>query len=461
LYSGGLGILAGDTIKSCADLGVPMVGISLLYDEGYFHQTIEHGEQYETPVQWVKEEFLKPLPQRIKINIEGRDIYIQPWQYTVFGAKGEVPVYFLSTNLPENSEWDRTITKQLYGGDRWYRLCQEMILGIGGVKLLRALGYGDSQDATYVRKYHMNEGHSSFLTLELHKEAKRKYLNEEEPFHMNHVKNSCVFTTHTPVPAGHDNFPMEQIRNAFRDYYDLDYLTPAIRDNKLNMTYLALMFSENINGVAKKHRDVSKKMFPGYQIDAITNGVHSVTWTCPQFKKLYDEYIPGWRKDNYTLRYSLNIPGDKIWDAHMGRKRELIEYINTTQNAGFDYETLTIGFARRAATYKRSYLIFYDVNRLKKICKEHPLQIVISGKAHPNDGAGKALIKELHEKIAQVSNHKIKIVYLPNYEMWLGQLLTSGVDVWLNTPKRPLESSGTNGMQSAHNGVQHFSVLDG
>lgn len=458
LYSGGLGILAGDTIKSFADLGVPVIAVSLLYEDGYFHQSIEEGEQREFPVQWNKNEFLKPLPQKVKVTIEGRDVYVQAWEYIIHGCKSKVPVIFLSTNVPENSEWDRNITKKLYGGDQWYRLCQEIILGIGGVKMLRTLGYSDSSDNP-IKKYHMNEGHSALLTLELYKEVKKHFLNEDEPFFTNFVKQHCVFTTHTPVPAGHDSFDMEMVKRALGDYFSFDNVN-FLKDHKLNMTYLALYFSEHINGVAKKHKDVSEKMFPGYQIDSITNGVHSVTWTCEQFKKLYDTYIPGWRKDNYTLRYSLNIPGNKIYEAHLARKKELVDFINRTTDAGFDYESLTIGFARRAATYKRIYLLFSDPERLINICKKKPLQIVIAGKAHPSDGGGKDLIKEVFHKIDELKG-KIKIVYLPNYEMWLGQLMTSGVDIWLNTPKRPLEASGTSGMKAAHNGVPHFSVLDG
>lgn len=457
-YSGGLGILAGDTIKAAADSGVPLVALTLLYDNGYFHQTIDQGIQHENPVQWNKNEFLKPLDPKVKVQIEGRDIWIQAWKYTVYGNNGKVPVLFLSTNLPENSDWDKEITQNLYGRDRWYRLCQEIILGIGGVKMLRALGY-DTEDGQPVAKYHMNEGHSAFLTLALHNEVKQKYLHEDEPFFINDVRSKCVFTTHTPVPAGHDTFPVEFIEKALENYYPIRSLN-QFQDDTFNMTHLALHFSEHVNGVAKKHQEVSEKMFPGYQIDSITNGIHSTTWTSEPFKKIYDKYIPGWRKDNFTLRYALNIPKDDIWNAHQERKKELINYVNRTFDVEFTYDDLTIGYARRAATYKRADLILSDIERLKQISSKKPIQIIMAGKAHPNDGAGKDLIKRINEKINQLKG-SVKIVYLPNYEMWLGQLMTSGVDVWLNTPKRPLEASGTSGMKAAHNGVPQFSVLDG
>jgi len=235
-YSGGLGILAGDTIKAAADLGVPLIAVSLLYESGYFHQKIENGVQIEYPVKWNKNEYLHKIGNKVFVNIEGRRVYIQAWRYSVVGSKGEVPVYFLSTDLEENSEWDRNITKSLYGGDQWYRLCQEIVLGIGGIKLLRSLGYGDKDFRVPIRKYHMNEGHSALLTLELHKEVQKKFLNKEEPFFKDYVKKHCVFTTHTPVPAGHDSFDLEMVKKALIDYYPINNLE-FIRNDQLNMTH--------------------------------------------------------------------------------------------------------------------------------------------------------------------------------------------------------------------------------
>ncbi|MGM5484056.1 MAG: alpha-glucan family phosphorylase [Nanobdellota archaeon] len=459
LYSGGLGVLAGDTIKSFADQNVPVIGVSLMYKKGYFHQVIENGVQKEIPVKWNAEDYLKKLPNKVKVNIEGRDVYIGAWKYDVYGLKGNVPIIFLDTDLDENSEWDKNISAELYGGDRWYRLCQEIILGIGGVKMLRDLGYDDTNKDKMIKKFHMNEGHASLLTLELYKELMKRYPHENDEFYTNKVKEKCVFTTHTPVPAGHDVFKKEFVEKALKDYYNISKLN-TMNPDEFNMTYLALNNSSHINGVAKKHKDISRKMFPGYQIDSITNGVHSVTWTCSSFRNIFDKYIPGWRKDNFMLRYALNIPKNEIWKAHEERKKELIDFVNRTTDTGMSYDTLTIGFARRAATYKRADLILRDVERLKKIAENRPLQIIMAGKAHPNDDAGKGMIKHVFDIIESLPDN-IKIVYLPNYEMWLGQLMTSGVDVWLNTPLRPLEASGTSGMKAAHNGVPHFSILDG
>lgn len=442
-YAGGLGILAGDTVKSCADMGVPLVGVTLLSEKGFFHQILDRdGTQHEIPVEWHKQDFLKLLQERVSVSIEGRTIYLQIWQHTVCGVSGhQVTIYYLDTNIPENSEWDRKITSVLYNGDPWQRLCQEIVLGIGGVRALDALGYRNS-----VLKYHLNEGHAAFLTLEL---LKNNTVEE--------VRSKCVFTTHTPVPAGHDKFELDLVRNAFKDS-SLDF-SDWIYDGKLNMTLLALKLSGHVNGVAKKHRDVSEKMFPGYHIDSITNGVHSLTWTCEPMKRLFDQYISGWRKDCYMLRYSLNIPSEEIWNAHLEQKRKLIDHINAMTGVGLEYNILTIGFARRATAYKRADLIFRDLDKLRAVGKGK-IQIIMAGKAHSSDGEGKDLIKKIFRHIHDLKND-IKIVYLSNYEMWLAQQLVSGVDVWLNTPMRPKEASGTSGMKAAHNGVLNFSVLDG
>jgi len=460
-YSGGLGVLAGDTIKSFADLGVPVTAITLLSEEGFFHQEIDQsGWQLEIPVKWDKNEFLQHINEKVKIFIEGREVYVGAWKRTIIGTTGkEVSVIFLDTNLPENSEWDRNLTKRLYGGDNWYRLCQELILGIAGVRMLRKLGFNFAGEKNVIHKYHMNEGHASFLTLELMNESKKSHLNENENFHLQNVRKRCVFTTHTPIPAGHDSFKIEDVRRAIEpNLFNTD--SSFIINNKFSMTHLALHFSSHINGVAKKHKEVSQKMFPGYSIDSITNGVHSPTWTGPSFKKLFDKYIPGWRRDSFTLRYSLNIPSNEIWDAHMNQKKNLIDFVNKNTNKGFEYNVLTIGFARRVASYKRINFLLKDIERLKSINKKGKIQIILAGKAHPNDIQGKELIRETINTINSL-NDEIKIAFLPNYEMWLGQLMISGVDLWLNTPMRPHEASGTSGMKAAHNGVLNFSILDG
>ncbi len=449
-YSGGLGILAGDTLKSFADIGEPVIGMTLLYEKGYFHQEIKDGEQKEVPVEWKKEEHLKKLHAKASIRLEDRDIIIQPWLYVIEGQGGNnVPVLFLDTDVPQNTKEDRELTSYLYGGDRRYRLLQEAILGIGGINILQALGH------TGIMKYHMNEGHSALLTLEL---MNRKNHNLEE------VRESCVFTTHTPVPAGHDSFETELAKSVLKDFYDIDNLhhdNIIDHEGKLNMTYLALHHSSYVNGVAKKHGEVSRKMFPGHSIDAITNGIHAGTWVSKHMGSVFDKHIPSWRKDQYTIRYGLRIPKDEIWEAHQKAKKELIEFVNKHTKSHLDTETFTIGFARRAATYKRADLIFSDVKRLKRINKKAgKMQIIFGGKAHPHDQGGKDIIKHILECIGELKG-EIEVVYLDNYEMYRGKLMTAGCDIWLNNPLRPREASGTSGMKAAINGVPQFSVLDG
>ncbi|NWF92857.1 MAG: alpha-glucan family phosphorylase [Syntrophaceae bacterium] len=454
-YSGGLGILAGDTLRSCADLRVPVVAVTLLYKKGYFYQKLdEQGNQYELPVQWNPQDYLRLLPEKIDVQIEGRSVGVRAWQYDIVGITGcSLPVIFLDTDLKENNDSDRAFTHYLYGGDEKYRLAQEIILGIGGIRMLRKLGY------TEIKKYHMNEGHASLLVLELLRERKE---NKEAVWDFEGVRESCVFTTHTPVSAGHDRFSYDLVKNVLREeFLPLEIVKMLGGDNGLNMTFLALNLSHYVNGVAKKHGEVSRGMFPGYAIDSITNGVHSHTWTSESFRRLFDKYIPGWAVDSFTLRYSLGIPKQEIWNAHMESKNLLIDYVNKETNIGMDYETFTIGFARRATPYKRMHLVFSDIERLKRVAREvGKIQFIFAGKAHPKDWPGKELIK----KILAISNQlkdDIKIVYLPNYDMEIAKLLISGVDLWLNTPQKPLEASGTSGMKAVHNGIPNFSVLDG
>jgi starch phosphorylase len=344
----------------------------------------------------------------------------------------------------------------LYGGDQHYRLCQEAILGIGGIRMLRALGYEN------IERFHMNEGHSSLLSLELLDEEARKAgraaINHDD---VEAVRGKCVFTTHTPVPAGHDQFPLDLVTRVLgrREIYDMKDVFCC--EGRLNMTYLALNLSHYVNGVAKKHGEISRLMFAGYKIDAITNGVHAATWTSPSFQELYDKYIPGWRQDNFSFRYALGISKQEIWKAHVEEKRRLVQHVNHETNVGMDPDALTIGFARRAATYKRADLLFQDIERLKSIAsKTGTLQVIYSGKAHPQDGGGKELIKHIFQDKELLKND-IKIVYLENYDLELGKMMTSGVDVWLNTPQPPMEASGTSGMKAALNGIPSLSILDG
>ncbi|MDD4980487.1 MAG: alpha-glucan family phosphorylase [Candidatus Omnitrophica bacterium] len=457
-YSGGLGVLAGDTIKSCADLGVPLIAVTLLNEKGYFAQKLDaEGAQAEVPVDWPKEEFLTLLPAQVSVNIETREVKIRIWEYIVKGITGTtVPVYFLDTNLLENAGYDRTLTSFLYGGDQRYRLCQEIILGIGGVRAIEAIGYQN------IGKYHMNEGHASLLALELLERTKKD--GEEDiykKYDLESVRNKCIFTTHTPVAAGHDRFPLDFVKRALRSNLPFEMPGIFIRDNEMNMTLIALNLSKYVNGVAKKHGEVTREMFPGYTIDSITNGIHLLTWVATAFKRLYDKYIPGWQSDYFSLRYALSIPKEEILQAHREAKRELIDYVNSQTGIGMDYDTFTIGFARRATPYKRAGLLLSDIKRLVEINdKVGRIQIIYAGKAHPKDGGGKELIKNIFSRIKELSP-EIKIAYLENYDMAQGRLITSGVDLWLNNPLPPQEASGTSGMKACLNGVPNLSILDG
>jgi starch phosphorylase len=453
-YSGGLGVLAGDTLKSCADLRVPVVAVSLLYRKGYFDQKLDAwGGQQEQPVQWDPVHFLRPLPETVQVEIEQRPVLIRAWQYDIVGLSGYVvPLVLLDTSGTENTDDDRTLTDVLYGGDERYRLAQEILLGVGGVRMLRALGYSGLQ------KFHMNEGHASLLTLEL---LNNHSAAEPTDWDFTGVRNRCVFTTHTPVPAGHDQFGYELVQRLLGPAVPLTVLQMLAGQDRLNMTRLGLNLSHYVNGVAKKHEAVTQAMFPGYSIHHITNGVHSWTWTCDSFKTLYDRYIPGWENDPSMLRHAISIPTQDIWHAHVAAKTRLLTRIKERSHRLLAPEVLTIGFARRATLYKRADLLFVDIHRLLEIAQQvGPVQLVFAGKAHPKDDPGKEVIRHLFTVARQVQE-QIAVVYLENYDVELAKLLVSGVDLWLNTPQRPLEASGTSGMKAAHNGVPSFSVLDG
>lgn len=456
-YSGGLGVLAGDTIKSTADLNLPVVAVTILTKKGYFKQEIDiYGRQIELPDEWDPNNFMTHLKERVSVFIEGREVYIGAWLYVVESMRGpRIPIIFLDTDMPENAPEDRTITHHLYGGDHVYRLKQEIVLGIGGTRMLDELGFE-------IKKYHMNEGHSALLTLELLKRYKKdieEVWDERLVWDVEKVRSLCVFTTHTPVAAGHDKFPYDLVQKTMCEIIPIDVVKDLAGREHLNMTLLALNLSNYINGVAKKHGEVSKGMFPGYEIHAITNGVHSFTWTCDSMKRLYDKYLPGWANEPEIFVRVGRIPDDELWEAHMEAKRHLIDHVNRETQTGMNYDTLTIGFARRATAYKRADLLFTDMERLSYI-GEGRLQIIYAGKAHPRDESGKQLIQHIFE-IKEKLKDKIKIAFLKNYNMELALKLVSGVDVWLNTPLRPLEASGTSGMKATHNGVPNFSVLDG
>jgi glycogen phosphorylase len=458
-YSGGLGVLAGDTLRAAADLGLPMVAVTLLHRQGYFRQHLDAtGNQSESHVVWSPDEVLECLWPRVTITIEGRPVQLCAWRYVVRGVFGHtVPVYFLDTASEDNSSWDRTLTDHLYGGDRRYCLCQEVVLGLGGAMMLRALGYDRLQP------YHMNEGHAALLTLALLEQQTAGVgwhaVTDDD---VEAVRQRCVFTTHTPVPAGHDRFPIELVQQVLGKGWTA-FLEKAncCLNGVLDMTYLALYFSRYVNGVAMRHRDVSRGMFPDYPINAITNGVHAVTWTAMPFRNLYDHHIPEWRHDNFYLRYAVKIPVPAIQYAHAQVKRELLALVYQRTGIRLDEEVMTIGFARRATAYKRADLLLSDLDRLQWMTRQvGPLQVIYGGKAHPHDDSGKALIRRIVAAGAEV-RAEMPVIYLENYDMALARQICAGVDLWLNTPQRPQEASGTSGMKAALNGVPSLSVLDG
>lgn len=458
-YSGGLGILAGDTLRAAADLGIPMVGVTLLHRKGYFRQHLDdHGNQSESPYIWDPNQFLEPLPPTITLLIEGRQVQVKAWRYLLHGISGhDVPVYFLDTALPRNGNWDRGLTDFLYGGDEHYRLCQEAVLGLGGVAMLRALGHKK------IQAYHMNEGHSALLGLALLEEQiKERGSNGEIGYAVEAVRQQCVFTTHTPLPAGQDQFPLDLVGKVLgEERTERLKVEQCCFKGVLNMTHTALFFSRYINGVAMRHGEISRDMFPNYPINSITNGVHTVTWVSPPFARLYDRYIPEWRRDNVYLRYAISIPLDEVRKAHTQAKAALLGEIEGRTGKRLDPKVMTIGFARRSTAYKRGDLLLSDLDRLRRITKKvGPLQVVYGGKAHPRDEGGKALIRRIFELAADIKDY-VHILYLEEYDLSLAKLLCAGVDLWLNTPHKQLEASGTSGMKAALNGVPSLSIDDG
>jgi starch phosphorylase len=445
-YSGGLGVLAGDLIRSSADLNLPVLAITLVSKKGYFRQDLtDSGQQVEYPDPWDPATLMTFLPETVSIQIQKCDVKVKAWRYEwTSPTGGVVPIFFLDTDVEGNRPEDREITHFLYGGDYKYRLKQEIVLGIGGVKMLDALGFD-------VRRYHMNEGHSSLLSLELLRRC---------GMDLTDVREKCIFTTHTPVEAGQDKFPYDVVQEIMGDIVSLEVLKNLGGQDRLNMTLLALNLSGYHNGVTKKHREVSEQMFPSYEISAITNGIHSYTWTCPSFREIYNTYLPGWANEPELLVRVDNIPDEEIWQAHIAAKQRLIDHVNEVTHVGMEYDVFTLGFARRSTAYKRSRLLFSDLKRLESIGKRSKLQIVFAGKSHPRNHSGKQLIEAIFRDIHQLRD-VIKIVYLKNYGLGLAARMVSGVDVWLNTPLRPFEASGTSGMKAAHNGVINFSVLDG
>lgn len=457
-YSGGLGMLAGDTLRSAADTGAPMVAVSLCHRRGYFQQHLDtQGQQTETDVVW-SPETLPPAEHQVTIQLQGRELQVRAWRFDVVGVSGHIiPVFLLDTDVEGNAEWDRHLTDHLYGGDNYYRLCQEGVLGLAGIHLLHTLGMRP-------QVCHMNEGHAALLTLGLLEDrlsgAPLHTATDEDA---EAIKQNCVFTTHTPVPAGHDQFGLDHAANVLgHDRVSCLDRFGALHNGLLNMTYLALRFSRYVNGVAMQHGKVSQQMFPEYKVRSITNGVHAATWLSQGFQELFDHEIPEWRHDNQFFRSVYGIDPGLIDATHGLGKRRLFATVKERMGVELDPRVLTLGFARRVATYKRANLLFQQPERLVEIAERAGgLQILYAGKAHPADNAGKALIREVFAAAGRLNSPHLRIVYLENYDWDLGEQLTGGVDVWLNTPLRPYEASGTSGMKAALNGVPSLSVLDG
>lgn len=497
IYSGGLGILAGDHCKEASDLGIPLVGIGFMYPQGYFRQRINQDgwqeadyatfNRDESPIAQVMTAENQPL--KITVQMDGRAVAAAIWKVQI----GRIALYLLDTDVPDNAPDDRGLSARLYGGGQEMRLCQEMLLGIGGVRALRALNI-------HPTVWHANEGHSAFLTLERLRECRQAGMTPAEATES--VRRSTVFTTHTPVPAGHDVFPIDMMDRYFSGYWDQLGLSraaflrlgehPDYPQQGFNMTALAMHLAANINGVSKEHGVVSRRMWrnlwPGVPeeqvpIRHITNGVHVPTWISADLFHLYSKYLgPDWisrADDQANWQKLLDVPDHELWAVRQRLKRRLMSFIRERArqrwNQGnlsssqvlargtmLDPEALTIGFARRFATYKRATLIFRDLDRLLKLLHDRwrPVQLVFAGKAHPADEPGRQFI---HQVVEYCQNHRLggRIAFLEDYDMHMAKFLVQGVDVWLNTPRAPLEASGTSGEKAALNGVLHFSVLDG
>ncbi|MHB8825729.1 MAG: alpha-glucan family phosphorylase [Thiobacillus sp.] len=425
---------------------------------GYFRQQIDpQGRQIEHPDDWDPARYATRLQATVALELEDRQVWVGGWLYVLSSlVDGGVPVLLLDTDLPVNDPRDRDITHHLYGGDETCRMKQEVVLGVGGIAMLQALGFK-------LMGYHMNEGHSAFLTLALLQ--RYAYPSEdlrpgESPYDLPRVRELCTFTTHTPVETSHDKFDYELVRRIYGDLLDPGTVKLLAGEDKLNMTRLALNLSEYVNGVAKRHAEVSRQMFPGYAVHAVTNGVHAATWTSTSIAKVYDQHVPGWCHEPELLSRADRIPDDMLWAAHQAAKQALVDTVRELTGVVLNPDLPILGLARRMTAYKRADLLFTDLARLKSLAGDRPFQIVMAGKAHPKDAAGKQLIEVLHAHMRDLAG-VIPMAFLPDYDMALALLMVSGSDVWLNTPLRPLEASGTSGMKAAFNGVPQLSVLDG
>jgi glycogen phosphorylase len=457
-YAGGLGVLAGDTARSCADLELPVVFVTLISRAGYFRQEIgSDGQQIEQPDWWKPEQWCTPLNAMVAVDMERRPVWIRPWLYLHTCPLGhQIPILLLDTDLDQNDAADRELTHYLYGGDEAYRLKQEIVLGLGGLRVLDALAFD-------IHTFHLNEGHAALLTLELLKRHRlpAKVARAGEPvYDLAEVRESCVFTTHTPIEAGHDRFPYPLFERLLPDYMSTDTLGPLAGTDRLNMTQLALNLSGYINGVARRHAETTRRLFPGFRVHAITNGIHVGTWTHEAFVRLYDASFPQWQHEPEILVRTLQLPEQDIRDCHQAARGDLLAQVRELSGVSLDPDLPILAFARRMTGYKRPLLLFSDVDRLVSIASRHPFQIVMAGKAHPRDQEGKELIRRLHEIMRQVQG-RVTCVFLPNYDMRTAKALVAGADIWLNTPLPPMEASGTSGMKAALNGVLNISVPDG
>jgi alpha-glucan phosphorylase-like protein len=446
-FAGGLGVLAADLMLSATDMGLQAACVTMCWQHGYLRQKLRpDGQQDYESTPWEPDKVLKLLPERVQVTIEGRPVTVGVRLLELTSGKNMVPVYFLDTNVPENTPEDRAICAHLYGGDGYMRLRQEVVLGIGGVKMLRKLGYSD------VHRFHMNEGHCAFLTLELLRE--KNFKNED-------VRPLCAFTTHTPVPAGHDVFGYDMAWKICGDNLPW-HIKEIAGEEALSMTKLAMNLSHYTCGVSQVHGQVSRRLLNNEAVDAITNGVHHTRWTCPEIATLLDTHAEGWRRDPSILSVRAHaIPEKELWEAHQVAKRRLLEHVNVGRADGdkFEENVLTIASARRVVPYKRPELLYTNLLRLKEIgCGR--LQIIHAGNAHPHDQFSMDVIRRMVERSHELRDC-LRIAYLPNYNPDLAQMLVSGADVWLNTPTRLHEASGTSGMKACLNGVINLSTLDG
>jgi len=464
-YAGGLGILAGDTLRAGADLGLPMVAVTLLYRDGYFAQRLGADRLQEEPgEEWRPETLLRLMTPRIAVPVDGRTVMVRAYRYDAVGVGGHVvPVYFLDSDFRENDEAARGLTRRLYAGDPDHRIRQETVLGVGGVRMLRAIGHD-------LRLIHMNEGHACLATLEVlsgqmarlaeHAAGPSRALERDV---IEAVRRKFVFTTHTPVPAGHDRFPVERVRAIFGDHPALHRPDLYSDDggHTLNTSRLAMNLSGFTNAVAQRHGEVTRDMFPGYQVHAVTNGVHAASWAGPHQAALFDEHLPQWRRMNADLRLAQRIDPEALLAAHARAKAEMLEMVRERTDHTLDPGACTIVFARRMTDYKRPGMVCGDPERLRRIVQRAgPTQLIFAGKAHPHDHRGKEIIQQIHGAAAELAKD-VPVVFIPGYDIALAKKLVAGADVWLNNPRPPLEASGTSGMKAALNGVPSLSTLDG